>query len=449
MSGLDNLSAQPGGDDPLDQLLQEARWPQVEETAETRLMQRWRDISAAQRRRDSLLSWAAVVAVAACLAVATFVGWQAVSSNAKPVAQPDQARPDDRRPAIKPAPRTPNNSAATPTAHRPRRPRVVQVVVSSDASAEPTISRPPNELEELMFAALDRRRQPPVTARPPGPAPALAKNESTEKPHEQPAKNLPKPGSKKSPRKEAEDKALATVQKVVRLLATDSKADPAAVAAALRLAVPDSERRLLALLNTSADSERIVVLRLLREIGSPAAVPGLLQASAASKLHAAAIDALSRLADSSLIVELAAHEENLDLQRTLLAALLARGDVRSTVFYLDFVQNSATSQTALAAAEIVRNPPMGLLFAALEDSFEPRRFVAARVIGRIDGPQTTQRLIAMVEDGTNRQEACAALLSSRGKEAVSYVANAQTNPLLAASFQAASLYLPRESQPRS
>jgi len=446
MTAFDNRSAQPDSDDPLDQLLQEAHWPQAEETAETRLMQRWRDVSAARRRREMIVRWSAALAAAACLAIAALVGWYAVRPGGNPVARPDEAQPTNNPPTTRPAPL---NSRAIRIARIVRRQRKASVVPSFDATAEPTFSRPPDELETLMFAALDRRRLPPMTTGRPGPAPSLTKNDSPEKPHERPAKNLPQPGSKKGQQKEAEDKALAAVQTAVRLLVNDSKADPAAVAAKLRSAVPDSERRLFALLNTSSDPQRIAALRLLREIGSPAAVPGLLQASADPKLHAAAVDALSRLADSTLVGELAAHEENLDLQRTLLAALLARGDLRSIVFYLEFVQSPATSQTALAATEIVRDPPMGVLFAALQDPFEPRRFAAARVIGRIDGPATTQRLIAMVEDGTNRQEACAALLSSRGKEAVSYVANAQANPLLAASFQAASLYLPRDPQPRS
>jgi hypothetical protein len=71
------------------------------------------------------------------------------------------------------------------------------------------------------------------------------------------------------------------------------------------------------------------------------------------------------------------------------------------------------------------------------------------VIGRIDGPATTQRLIAMIEQGTSRQEACVALLNSRGEEAVTFVKNARANPMLASLLQTASVFVSNNSQPRS
>jgi RNA polymerase sigma-70 factor (ECF subfamily) len=74
----------------------------------------------------------------------------------------------------------------------------------------------------------------------------------------------------------------------------------------------------------------------------------------------------------------------------------------------------------------------------------------ARVIGRIDGAATTQRLIMMVELGVNRHEACIALLSSRGREATQFVnAAAERDPTLAAILSGARLFTQLDNPPRS
>ena len=105
--------------------------------------------------------------------------------------------------------------------------------------------------------------------------------------------------------------------------------------------------------------------------------------------------------------------------------------------------------TALSAVDLVQNPPMDMLFSTLQSTQVLERMAAARVIGRIDGAATTRRLIAMVEQGTSRQEACVALLSSRGEEAVNFVTNARANPMLAGLLQAASIFATNTSPPRS
>jgi hypothetical protein len=70
------------------------------------------------------------------------------------------------------------------------------------------------------------------------------------------------------------------------------------------------------------------------------------------------------------------------------------------------------------------------MLAALNDPVVERRIAAALVLGRIDGPVLTQRLIAMVAADQNRREAMIALASSRGKEARAFVEQAATSPQL-------------------
>ena len=270
------------------------------------------------------------------------------------------------------------------------------------------------------------------------PAPPDKRPEAPEVAQVTPAKSRQLRAQRVQSKESLESQAIAK-------LASHPNTDPAEVAAALRASKNFNESRLVAILVSGSPAERKASLKLLAEIGSPRVVPDLLRATADANLHVAAIRALSRIADSATIEQLAHEEPSKDLQRVLLAALLSRGDVESLRLYLSNVASEPMQESALAAAEQASNPPMDLLFATLRSPSELERLAAARVLGRIDGPATTERLIALLEEGTSRQEACVALLTSRGQEAVNFVNSARTNPALAAALQAASLLVSTNS----
>jgi len=264
---------------------------------------------------------------------------------------------------------------------------------------------------------------------------------------------LGRPGTTRSPGSSGRA-FLDPAQAAVGRLLADPKVDPALVAASLRAAPLENEGRLLSILTTAPVAEQIAAVRLLGEIGSSAAVPTLLRAGADPNLHESAIRALSGIADTSTLNQLVREEPSTELRLALLAALLGRGDPEAVGCYLTHVESETMGKTALAAAELVPNPPMELLFSALHSTSELERLAAARVLGRIDGPATTERLIALAQEGPSRQEACVALLSSKGQEAMSFVASARINPTLASLLQAASVFVQNNSvsnnsQPRS
>jgi len=370
-------SRQPNSGDPLDRLLQQARWSEPREAAEARLTQHWRQAWLARQRRAMLLRRAAGLAIAASLLLAAIVGWRQLHPADKPLAQTDR-----------------NNDA----------------VVTSDDGIAP---------------------RSPVVAMPPGP----------------PAKQPFMTSAQR--RRAALEKEQAIVRAAVERLAADPKLNPVETATALAQETPRSGRHLVVLLRTGNDAEQTTAIRLLTALGDPAAVPALVQAAAVPALHKTAIASLAQLADSATVAELASREASGDLQRMLLATLLSRGDARSFQYYLSFVQDDGLGEIALAAADLVKTPPMEMLFATLESTLETQRIAAAHVIGRIDGPAATRRLIEMIDQGISRQEACVALLSSRGEEAARYVSLAQRNASLAPLFQAASLFATKNPHPRS
>jgi HEAT repeat protein len=443
----DNMP-EPVGDDPLDQLLSEARWPAATPKAQARLANHWQDAWLAQRRWERLAQRATVVAIAASLLIAVVVGWGWRQHGRQPVAQPDTVqrtapRTDSGkattvvkeirvpRSALHPVSPTPSDQAVVHSVEQGKKPLV--------GDSEEIRSRPPTKLEELLIAAWDTR------------------------PHERsklsqaPAKRLD--GAQEHPPATASAAHNTTIEKAstapdlvgqaIAQLVSAPKTDPAVAAAGLQKVAAESETRLLAILGSDEVAEQTAAMRLLGEVGSSASVPELLRAVGETKLHTAAIDALSRIADAQTINQLVRDETSLELRRVLLAALLGRGEPASLSSYLSYVASKEYGATALAATELVSNPPMERLFAALNSTSEFDRLAAARVLGRIDGPETTQRLITLLEQGQNRQEACVALLSSRGEEAATFVSSAQTNPTLATLLQAASVLISHDSQPRS
>jgi hypothetical protein len=455
-------------DDLLDQLLQEAAWPSPRPEAEARLTQHWQQVWSAQRRRQMFVRRAAALAVAASFLLAAALGWgwlhrtlHKADGLVAPAETANRSAPAGRR----------GGGAADPIAEQSRLTHTAQRLISSssvaqaarpsrspDAGQALAIWRPPTRLEEIMIGAFDRSRDERTAAsRSAGAGRGSDAKQASPRPSSPPkiaaSKGAPHAPSKADARKAIAEKKRAAAQAIVRAavkrLAIDPKADPATVAETLRLAPLENEARLVPILTSGTPPEQLAAVRLLGQMGSSAAVPSLLQAGVDPRLHAAAIGALSRLADTPTIDEIVWQETNSELRRTLLAGLLARGDLAALGNYLSYVQSDTFGETALAAVEMVQQPPMDVLFGFLQSPSELNRLAAARVIGRIDGPATTQRLIAMIEQGTSRQEACVALLNSRGEEAVNFVKNARANPMLASLLQTASVFVSHNSQPRS
>jgi hypothetical protein len=440
--------------DPLDQLLSEARWPAPTPTQQIRVAKRWDAVWHDQRRHERLAFRAVVLGIAATLLVGVVLGWTWLKRGMTDVQppmtaqQPDSPKEPDHsnsivkgtvkhglapRKALRALPPSPPIDGVALAAARKRRLAAFQ--------ERQIVSRPPTPLEEMLVMANVRRA-------PNGQEPPVDQSPSAEPPKTRAIVGVrpSKPQPARAPRaKPKEDPAALAVAKLV----ANPKANPAEVAAALRITANVNESRLAAILANGSPAERQAALKLFGEVGSLRVVPDLLRSAADAQLHAAAIRALSRIADSTTIEQLAHEEPSKDLQHVLLAALLGRGDVESVRLYLNNVANEFTAETALAAAEQTTNPPMDLLFAALRSPSELERLAAARVLGRIDGPATTERLIALLEEGSSRQEACVALLTSRGPEAVNFVNSARTNPALAAALQAASLLASTNSPPRS
>jgi len=94
------------------------------------------------------------------------------------------------------------------------------------------------------------------------------------------------------------------------------------------------ERRLLERLNTLAGERRLAAIELLGCLGSEASVAPILQLSLRPATHELAVRALLEIADARTLARLARNELDPDLQEEILEVLHARGDEQTLFFAL-------------------------------------------------------------------------------------------------------------------
>jgi len=376
--------------DALDPLLDQAEWPAVEADRLERLESHWKSLSPArprgQRRWGRL---AALLAVAAALLVGILLR-QNLSKTARdaPVApyHPTVVVPEQ---PILPKPNPgPSLDPITPA---PRRPR-------------PPVSRPPTALETFVAQAQQRSSLArPVTDR------------------------------------------EGVLQPVIEARLAEPAGDLSDLVGPLLAERAHHEMTLLwHMQSAQSAARRKVAIELLGWVGSDRAVPVLLEASRHGEFHAPATRALARLADSELVGRLAQAESDTTLQQELLAELFARRDGRSLAVFLASVRDRSTFDSALAVLDAATDPPLEELLAFFDSSRQQERYAAALVLGRINEPAASQRLINMVLHDQRRREALFALVARDDDQAALFVDSAGHDPtlqglVLAAQHQAKTL----------
>jgi hypothetical protein len=121
--------------------------------------------------------------------------------------------------------------------------------------------------------------------------------------------------------------------------------------------------------------------------------------------------------------------------------LLDANSPEALASYLEFVADPARRDEALSALDRVKRPPVDELIQELGNPHTKIRFAAARALGRINGPATTEALIALVEQNKQKRAALAALLLCRGEDAADFLADARHTPRLAATVRAVEIQL--------
>lgn len=144
----------------------------------------------------------------------------------------------------------------------------------------------------------------------------------------------------------------------------------------------------------------------------------------------AALEAMARLADAATLARTARETNAPAHRRRLIAALLHRSDQQSLEPFLELLADVSTRADALAALDVVTDPPIDPLFATLDRPRGDLRRAAALALGRINGPVVTRRLIERVAADQGRGDAFLALASSKGRDAQQFLREATASERL-------------------
>jgi hypothetical protein len=236
----------------------------------------------------------------------------------------------------------------------------------------------------------------------------------------------------------AVDAAVAQLAAHPELAARDLAEAPVLAAA---------EPMLLQRLPRADQAQTRAIVQLLTEFGTPRSAPALGQIAHQELLRPAALAAIERLAGFAGLAEVAQRTDNRVLRRAIAERLLAASSAPAVRTFLSLASQPPLRSDALAAAESLSTPPTTELLALLQDDDKQMRLAAAMTLGRINGPQVTAALIAIVTDERAAStEAWLALLACRGESAEQFLASASQHPRMLGHVNNARLTLSRMLQ---
>lgn len=405
----ENTSRDPDPRDPLDELLQQAAFPEPDPNSIVRLERFWKQVSADRHRRNSIaqrLLWISAIAAAVLFAVSLW--WFRAQ---RPAGVPEIAQPQHRPPEL---PVDEPNSLQRAEDFHPVDAHPLDVAAPVRPPDEPMLtrqqpvvshevlvrSRPANAYELVVFQAALRRRQA-VTV---------------------------------------QDRS-SDLKAAIERLADDPSVEVAQVAKQFLPARELHERMLLRLFPELDDTLHPAAISLLSHVGSRDSIPLLIDLSRNDRTHRPAVRALAKLGSPAALGQLIRNEQDSDLRRELLSALLSRNERAPLAVYLDFVRNPATRDETLAVLNKDAKPPVELLFEALGSSQQLERLAAARVLGELNDPHVDRRLIRIAQADASRQEVLLALLTSDSEEATRFLQSARQDLFLVVAVRTAEFQL--------
>ena len=194
---------------------------------------------------------------------------------------------------------------------------------------------------------------------------------------------------------------------------------------------PAAETILLRRLARSNPTEQCAVLRLLAVNGTRRSVPAIVRIAWRDELREPALAAVEQIVGLEGLPQVVRSTTDPWTRDGLIRRLLNAGSDRAMFGYLSLVRDEATRTEALKVAEADSQLPIDKLIGLLDHSEQPVRFSAALVLGSVDGPEITRRLIVRVTNQpADSREAWLALLACRGKLADEFFAYASRRPQL-------------------
>jgi hypothetical protein len=235
--------------------------------------------------------------------------------------------------------------------------------------------------------------------------------------------------SRTQPSTETMDDTLAVlVDDMVQQVASGT-ADPQQAIDAAGIAMAAIERELLRRLVRAKDEEKLALLKLLAVSGSEKSTPALLRLSQRAAFRDVALASIEQIVGVAGLGDVVRESNDARVRKLLMRRMLAAETEESIGAFLTLVQDSSLRSEALAVADSENKLPTDLLFALLQSDEERVRLSAAMVLGHVNGPEITRKLVALVTAKKDAPtEAWIALLACRGDLAKEFLSYASSRP---------------------
>jgi len=380
---------QEPNNDPLDELLRSAHWPERDQAVAAKLEQRWQRV----RRQRRFVERARILGASFTLLVlfGGTITWRLATVDPPVPSGIDVASED------------PPDQVHAPSTESV----VAERDVRSIPAAFPAISRVARPYE---LAILRRERE-------------ARANEKRQR-------------EKVSPVETEMD--TDTVEEIVARLVANRDEDVHAAAVALDKSQPNAETQLLQLVEESRGATQGVALRLLANLATRESLMVLVNHSLRARCPDEVSTAIERLCETQELAELAYRANTSARRQVWIAAILRRDATQSTPVYLALLRDPQITADAVAVIADAENPPIEGLFAALASPDKAERLVAARALAARNDPAVSTRLAQIVMQDNARREALVALLMSKDRVAGEFLAYARTDLRLWPSVQAVS-----------
>lgn len=359
--------------DPLDECLKNARWPEPTGLARNRLEAQWESLALSRfQSRRRMLRWTLAASVVLALGL-SIGGWL--------LFQPEGPEIIPNVPNL-----TSPNLADGPAIKRDK------------PTAEEPWVRIPTRYEEAAFRAAVKHRQ-----------------RSGDNPQAKPL-----------------------VQTLNRIL-VEPEANVAELCQPLKTRRATYEELILARLGAWNLAEQRAALKVLREIGSPQAIPVLDHLSRDPEFAKDAWPVALHLAPVKLLGEWAKSGTPSQKKDAMQKLLSQREDPSALGMMLHLVALPDSRTLAVSVIAADPNPPIEPLFAYLKGGTTKQRHTAGLVLGQLKNPKVTKELLAMAKGQSFPPEVMLGLLNSRDRDAAKFLKQATQHPEARSAVQLACL----------
>lgn len=189
----------------------------------------------------------------------------------------------------------------------------------------------------------------------------------------------------------------------------------------------------------SQGQRRLALARLLTMLELSDAIPTLLALWSDAYARPVVEPHLVEVADVSTLMEMSRVPLKFDEQVRFLSRISERSDREAQRLLLLAAMNDRYRRAAMVVTQETHLPPADMLFEALADQNADVRIAAALLLGEIDEPEITHRLIEIARRSPRQSEPWVALIRKRDAASRELVAEAHNDPQMYATLLSAEL----------